>query len=164
MPKNKKQGIMLSMILSLLMIYLMAALNLYVRDGVSAEAWLVALERLPLGFVFGILCDLFFCTPTSIRIVKKITKPDDDLKYKIFVLRFSMVILMTVVMTVFSVFASRKFGLEGVIDFFTYLPYNFTIALPIQMLFIAPLSVRIMRALYPFVFVRRRHRKLYRAA
>ena len=55
------------------------------------------------------------------------------------------VVLMTVAMTIFSVVVSGKLGMEGVIDFFTYLPYNFTIALPIQMLIVAPVSLRIAR-------------------
>ena len=35
-----------------------------------------------------------------------------------------------------------KYRREGLVDFFTYLPYNFTIALPLQMLIVAPLSLR----------------------
>ena len=68
--------------------------------------------------------------------------PGDRKMYRAFVLRFCMVILMTLVMTVFSVVVSGKFGSEGLVDFFTYLPYNFTIALPLQMLIVAPLSLR----------------------
>ena len=58
-----------------------------------------------------------------------------------------MVILMTLVMTVFSVVVSGKFGREGLVDFFTYLPYNFTIAPPIHMLIVAPVSLRLARAI-----------------
>ena len=47
--------------------------------------------------------------------------------------------------TVFSVVASGQRGMAGIVDFFTYLPYNFTIALPIQMLVVAPLSLRLAR-------------------
>ena len=52
---------------------------------------------------------------------------------------------MTAVMTVFSVVVSGQRGMAGIVDFFTYLPYNFTIALPIQMLVVAPLSLRLAR-------------------
>ncbi len=146
MPKNKKQGLALSCIMSLIMIYLMAVLNMDVRLGrFAGEAWGIALQRLPLGFLVGILCDLCICTPLSRRIVGKVTRPEDAEKYKVLVLRFCMVVLMTVAMTVFSVIVSGLRGWDGVRDFFTYLPYNFTIALPLQMLIVAPLSLRLAR-------------------
>ena len=144
MPKNKKQGILLSLIMSLVMIYVMGALNLDVRAGkFYGEAWLIALQRLPLGFLVGIICDLLICTPLSRKIVEKVTTEQDSECLKVFVLRFSMVILMTVAMTIFSVLVSGLVGMEGIYDFFTYLPYNFTIALPIQMLIVAPLSLKL---------------------
>lgn len=146
MPRSKKEGILLSLIMSLVMIYVMAALNDNVRLGAfAASSWLLALQRLPLGYCVGILCDLCICTPLSRRFVMKVTKPEDREIYKVLVLRFCMVVLMTVAMTIFSVFAGGKTGMDGVIDFFTYLPYNFTIALPIQMLIVAPVSLRIAR-------------------
>lgn len=146
MPRSKKEGILLSLIMSLVMIYVMAALNDNVRLGeFAASSWLLALQRLPLGYCVGILCDLCICTPLSRRLVMKVTDAEDPEIYKVLILRFCMVVLMTVAMTVFSVFAGGKTGMEGVIDFFTYLPYNFTIALPIQMLIVAPVSLRIAR-------------------
>ena len=76
MPHNKKQGLCLSFIMSFIMIYVMAALNIDVRQGYcSAQAWLIALQRLPLGFVVGILCDLLVCTPLSRRVVALMTGP-----------------------------------------------------------------------------------------
>ena len=147
MPENKKQGILLSLIMSLIMIYVMAALNLNVRDGsFTAGVWYTALMRLPLGYVVGILCDMFICTPLSRRIVGKVTGDETSVQIKTFILRFCMVIFMTVAMTVFSCIVSGKWGMEGVIDFFTYLPYNFTIALPIQMLIVAPFSLKVAKA------------------
>lgn len=148
MPKNKAQGILLSLIMSLIMIYVMAALNLDVRAGAFlGSSWLIALQRLPLGYLVGIVCDLLICTPLSRKIVSKAARPEDSEGVKVFILRFSMVILMTVAMTIFSVLVSGKFGPEGVIDFFTYLPYNFTIALPIQMLIVAPLSLKLAQTI-----------------
>lgn len=148
MPQNKKQGILLSLIMSLVMIYVMAALNLDVRAGrFYGEAWLIALQRLPLGYLVGIMCDLCICTPLSRKIVASVTTSEDAVKLKVFILRFCMVILMTVAMTIFSVIISGKTGMDGVADFFTYLPYNFTIALPIQMLIVAPVSLRLAQTI-----------------
>lgn len=148
MPQNKKQGILLSLIMSLIMIYVMGALNIDVRNGsFTGDVWMIALKRLPLGYVFGIICDLCICTPLSRKIVAKLTLDSDQEILKVFVLRFCMVIFMTVAMTVFSVLVSGKLGTEGITDFFTYLPYNFTIAMPIQMIVVAPLSLRLARAI-----------------
>ncbi len=150
MPRNKKQGIALSLIMSLIMIYVMAALNLNVRaHAFLAESWVTALKRLPLGYVVGVLCDLCICTPLSRKIVGSVCVEADREIFKVFILRFCMVIFMTIAMTVFSVIVSGKPGAAGIADFFTYLPYNFTIAMPIQMLIVAPLSLRIARCIAP---------------
>lgn len=138
MPRSKKEAHLLSVIMSLIMIYVMAALNNDVKEGAFlAESWLIALKRLPLGFLAGILCDLCLCTPLSRRIVQSVAKEGDREVYQVFILRFCMVIFMTVCMTVFGIVA----GGEGAVDFFVYLPYNFTIALPIQMIVVAPFSL-----------------------
>lgn len=146
MPRSKNEGHLLSIIMSLIMIYVMAALNNDVKVGAfSAESWLLALERLPLGFIVGIICDLFICTPLSRKIVMYISREGDRELYQVFILRFCMVVLMTVCMTIFGIVASGTFGLAGIRDFFVYFPYNFTIALPIQMIIVAPLSLRLAR-------------------
>ena len=148
MPKSKKQGIILSVTMSLIMIYVMAALNLNVRFGrFEAQSWAIALQRLPLGFLVGIICDLCICTPLSRRIVAAVCRSDDREQHKVFTLRFCMVIFMTIAMTVFSVVVSGLHGMAAIADFFTYLPYNFTIALPIQMIIVAPLSFRLSEKL-----------------
>ena len=148
MPRNKTQGILLSLIMSLIMIYIMAALNMDVRLGqFVASSWIIALQRLPLGYLVGIICDLCICSPLSRKIVGKITAEQDNDMYKVFILRFCMVTLMTTAMTLFSCVISGKFGMDGVVDFFTYLPYNFTIALPIQMLIVAPLSLKLAQSI-----------------
>ena len=59
--------------MSLLMIYIMAALNMDVRlGGFAAESWVIALQRLPLGYVVGIICDLGICTLLSLKLAKMI--------------------------------------------------------------------------------------------
>ena len=54
---------------------------------------------------------------------------------------------MTVAMTVFSVLVTWENAQTAAAGFFRYLPYNFTIALPIQMLIVAPVSLRLARAI-----------------
>ena len=148
MPQNKKEGLFLSLIMSLIMIYVMAALNNDVKLGTfAASSWSLALQRLPLGYLFGIVCDLGICTPLSRRITAAIVREGDREEFQVFILRFCMVVLMTAVMTVFGTFAGGARGAEAVSAFFKYLPYNFTIALPLQMLLVAPLSLRLAKRL-----------------
>ena len=148
MPHSKKEGILLSVTMSLIMIYVMAALNECVKHGAfSAEAWVVSLKRLPLGFIVGIVCDMAICTPLSRKLVEAVSDDSDRECFKVLILRFSMVVLMTVAMTVFSVLITWEDAQSAVAGFFTYLPYNFTIALPMQMLIVAPVSLRLARAI-----------------
>ena len=148
MPHSKKEGILLSVIMSLIMIYVMAALNECVKNGAfSAEAWVVSLKRLPLGFIVGIVCDMAICTPLSRKLVAAVSDDSDRECFKVLILRFSMVVLMTVAMTVFSVLVTLEDAQTAVAGFFRYLPYNFTIALPIQMLIVAPVSLKLARAI-----------------
>ena len=143
MPQSKKEGIFLSLIMSFIMIYVMAALNECVKAGMfSGQAWLVSLQRLPLGFIVGIICDMAICTPLSRKLVATVTDREDKEIFQVLILRFSMVVLMTVAMTVFSVVVTWSNLGTAISGFFKYLPYNFTIALPIQMLVVAPVSAR----------------------
>lgn len=65
-PRNGKEGILFSFIMSAIMIYVMAALNYGVRIGdVGAAAWSYALFNWPLAYVVGMICDLCICTPSS---------------------------------------------------------------------------------------------------
>ena len=148
MPHSKKEGILLSVIMSLIMIYVMAALNECVKTGAfTADAWVASLQRLPLGFVVGIICDTAICTPLSRKIVVAVSDENDRECFKVLILRFSMVVLMTVAMTVFSVIVTWESAQTAIAGFFKYLPYNFTIALPIQMLIVALVSLRLARAI-----------------
>ena len=66
MPRNGKEGILFSFIMSAIMIYVMAALNYGVRIGdVGTAAWSYALFNWPLAYVVGMICDLCICTPSS---------------------------------------------------------------------------------------------------
>ena len=148
MPHSKKEAICLSLIMSFIMIYVMAALNECVKSAAfTVEAWIVSLQRLPLGFIVGIICDMAICTPLSRKLVAAVTDDNDKECFKVLILRFSMVVLMTVAMTIFSCIVTWESAAGAIASFFKYLPYNFTIALPIQMLIVAPLSLKCARAI-----------------
>ena len=147
MPRNGKEGVLFSFVMSAIMIYVMAALNYGVRTGdVGSSAWLYALRNFPLAFVVGILCDLCFCTPCSRKIMSATCKESDRAVWKGLVVKFCMVVLMTACMTVYGVFAAVGVGLRDFAAFFSMFPYNFTIALPLQMLVVAPLAGKIVHA------------------
>jgi len=140
MPKSKKEGVMFSFIMSAVMIFLMAALNYAVREGTLGQpAWRHAVTAFIPGYIFGMLCDLFVCSPLSRKITQK-TVGDQKEGVQIFVIRFSMVVLMTLFMTVFGIVAGGARGYEIFAGSVKYFPYNFTIALPVQMLLVAPAS------------------------
>lgn len=132
MPRNGKEGILFSFIMSAIMIYVMAALNYGVRIGdVGAAAWSYALFDWPLAYVVGMICDLCICAATDRAVWKGIT------------VKFLMVVLMTV----FGAIMAFGFTFGAFTGFWRMFPYNFTIALPIQMLIVAPLSGKIVHAI-----------------
>lgn len=153
MPRNGKEGILFSFIMSAIMIYVMTALNYYVRVFLefgefpadwAGFAWLYALLNFPLAYVIGMVCDLGFCSPASRRIMLHICHENDRGTWRFFVVKFGMVVLMTICMTAFGVFAAVGFGLQDISAFCLMFPFNFTIALPIQMLIVAPLSSKLV--------------------
>lgn len=140
MPRSKKEGILFSFLMSAIMIFLMAALNYGVRMGtLGAEAWHHAVTAFIPGYIFGMICDLFLCTPCSRAITSRMVG-DQKEGVQIFVIRFCMVVLMTVFMTVFGIVAGGARGMQIFVGSVVYFPYNFTIALPVQMLVVAPFS------------------------
>lgn len=140
MPRSKKEGILFSFVMSAIMIFLMAALNYMVREqSIGSAAWHHAVVAFIPGYIFGMICDLFICTPFSRKLVTKVAS-DCNEGVQIFIIRFSMVVLMTVFMTIFGIVAGGAKGMQILAGTCIYFPYNFTIALPIQMLIVAPLS------------------------
>lgn len=96
-PRNGKEGILFSFIMSAIMIYVMAALNYGVRIGdVGAAAWSYALFDWPLAYVVGMICDLCICTPSSRAIMNTFCAATDRAVWKGITVKFLMVVLMTV--------------------------------------------------------------------
>lgn len=147
MPRNGKEGILFSFIMSAIMIYVMAALNYGVHTGdVGTAAWSYAFFNWPLAYVIGMICDLCICTPSSRAIMNRFCAQTDRAVWKGITVKFLMVVLMTVFMTIFGVIMAFGPSADAVVGFFSMFPYNFTIALPIQMLIVAPLSGVIVHA------------------
>lgn len=147
MPRNAKEGILFSFIMSAFMIYIMAALNYGVRTGdFGGTAWYYAVINFPLAYAVGMVCDLCLCTPLSRKISSQITIPSDRPVWRGFVVKFCMVVFMTICMTVYGVFAAVGVGAQDVGAFFGMFPFNFILALPIQMCVIAPLSGKIVHS------------------
>lgn len=143
MPRNGKEGILFSFIMSAIMIYVMAALNYGVRIGdVGAAAWSYALFNWPLAYVVGMICDLCICTPSSRAIMNTFCAATDRAVWKGITVKFLMVVLMTV----FGAIMAFGFTFGAFTGFWRMFP-NFTIALPIQMLIVAPLSGKIVHAI-----------------
>lgn len=135
MPRNSKEGILFSFIMSAIMIYVMAALNYGVRIGdVGAAAWSYALFNWPLAYVVGMICDLCICTPSSRAIMNTFCAATDRAVWKGITVKFLMVVLMTVFMTVFGAIMAFGFTFGAFTGFWRMFPYNFTIALPIQII------------------------------
>lgn len=133
--------------MSAIMIYVMAALNYGVRTGdVGATAWSYAFFNFPLAYLVGMVCDLGFCTPLSRKLMSKFCTESDRGVWKGITVKFLMVVLMTICMTIYGAIAAVGLGTQTAVAFFTLFPYNFTIALPIQMLIVAPLSGQFVHA------------------
>lgn len=127
MPRNGKEGILFSFIMSAIMIYVMAALNYGVRIGdVGAAAWSYALFNWPLAYVVGMICDLCICTPSSRAIMNTFGAATDRAVWKGITVKFLMVVLMTV----FGAIMAFGFTFGAFTGFWRMFPYNFTIALP----------------------------------
>lgn len=142
-PRNGKEGILFSFIMSAIMIYVMAALNYGVRIGDVGAAWSYALFDWPLAYVVGMICDLCICTPSSRAIMNTFCAATDRAVWKGITVKFLMVVLMTV----FGAIMAFGFTFGAFTGFWRMFPYNFTIALPIQMLIVTPLSGKIVHAI-----------------
>ena len=123
-PRNGKEGILFSFIMSAIMIYVMAALNYGVRIGdVGAAAWSYALFNWPLAYVVGMICDLCICTPSSRAIMNTFCAATDRAVWKGITVKFLMVVLMTV----FGAIMAFGFTFGAFTGFWRMFP-NFTIA------------------------------------
>lgn len=94
-------------------------------------------------YVVGMICDLCICTPSSRAIMNTFCAATDRAVWKGITVKFLMVVLMTV----FGAIMAFGFTFGAFTGFWRMFPYNFTIALPIQMLIVAPLSGKIVHAI-----------------
>ena len=125
MPRNGKEGILFSFIMSAIMIYVMAALNYGVHTGdVGTAAWSYAFFNWPLAYVIGMICDLCICTPSSRAIMNRFCAQTDRAVWKGITVKFLMVVLMTVFMTIFGVIMAFGPSADAVVGFFSMFPYN----------------------------------------
>ena len=123
MPRNGKEGILFSFIMSAIMIYVMAALNYGVRTGdVGTAAWSYAFFNWPLAYVIGMICDLCICTPSSRAIMNRFCAQTDRAVWKGITVKFLMVVLMTVFMTIFGDIMAFGPSADAVVGFFSMFP------------------------------------------
>lgn len=92
------------------------------------------------------VCDLGFCTPASRRIAAAVCEGGGRPGVRFFAVKFSMVVVMTVAMTVFGALMAAGLSLGALTAACLMFPFNFTIALPVQMLVVAPISGRVVNA------------------
>lgn len=154
MPINKKESLIYTILMCFTMVLWMSIYNVALHDGgisipVLQDAWI----GFPFAYLFAILLDMFFVSKVAKWFAFSfLVQPTDSDLRKVIAISCCMVIPMVVFMSLYGAFeACVKTGgwtmLGGI--WFSNIPMNFLMALPVQLLIAGPFVRAIFRRHFP---------------
>ncbi len=149
MPINKKESLIFTFFMCSFMVYVMTVYNIYRIDGYHegffSEVWL----GFPLAFFVAFIADWFIVSPIAKGFAFRFIKDEDPTVKKVLIISGSMVSGMVIVMSLFGAIHGVGFTSQTLIVWLVNIPFNFIVALPLQLILAGPIVRLIFRQLFP---------------
>ena len=147
MPRNKKESFIFTLIMCTFMVFFMTLYNMIRIHGFSSDLWSHTLTGFPLGFIVALIADWFLVGPLAKEFVNKRLPEDAPIIKRILFIQTSMVSGMVIIMSLFG--ALMGIGLTSALPmaWLINIPYNFIVALPLQLILAGPLVRMIFQKL-----------------
>ena len=137
MPRNKKEGIIFGVTMCFLMVCGMSAYNLTLVGKLS-------FAKFPVGLIPGFIVAFFFDTvivgPIAKKLAFKLPIDRNNKLQTILAISLLMITGMVTFMSVFSLLMRPELPENIIHAYFTAWGMNFIAALPLQLLFVGPIS------------------------
>lgn len=147
MPINKKEDLVFTLMMVLVMAGVMTTYNVFLKEGISLESFKHAMTILPVTYTVAFLIEYLFVGKFAKYLIGKLVKPTDALPKVILISALCFVTQMVILMSLFGAIA---FSNGSVISTWLHsIPFNFMMAYPLQVLIAGPLVLNVFRAFFP---------------
>ncbi|MNO27602.1 hypothetical protein D3C76_174800 [compost metagenome] len=149
MGRNKKEALLFTFIMCALMVLGMSIYNVALMEGWSGTLVKnVVIGYVP-AFIVAFILDVFVVGKVAKGIAHKLVKEKDPMIKKIMFISFFMVTGMVLLMSLYGAILHVGFSSELPMAYLSAIGKNFIVALPLQILFVGPLTRFIFVKLTP---------------
>lgn len=149
MPVNKKENLVYTILMVLVMASVMTMFNVSVHQGFSFESLKKAWLLLPITATIAFLVEWFFVSKTAFALIGRLVKEEDPLPKKILISAFCFVIQMVLIMSIIISLLFKEFNSTWFSDLLITILRNFIMAYLLQVLIAGPLVGIVFRKLFP---------------
>lgn len=142
MPRNKKEGMIFTVLMCGLMVLGMSLYNLAIHDALTASA---LFGGFPLGFIVAFILDVFVVGVVAKKIAFRLPVPKHKPIYMILTISSLMVLGMVSFMSAYGLIVEGQAGTLFSSAYFKAWLTNFVVALPYQLLIVGPFSRSILK-------------------
>lgn len=139
MPKTKKESFIFTLMMCCVMVLVMTFYNQWRIHGLTQEMLHMSLIGFPLAFIVAFIADWILVGPLAKRIAFTFIGPKDPVLKKILWVSTCMVTGMVIIMSLFGALMGVGLSTQLLSAWAINIPYNFIVALPLQVLIAGPL-------------------------
>lgn len=149
MPKNKKESLVYTVLMCGFMVFIMSVYNVSRMRGLSwisvQEAWM----GFPIAYLIAMLCDWFLVGGLAKKIAFKVVGFEAEPWKKILAVSTTMVCGMVIIMSMYGAIEAVGISSRTLFVWMTNIPWNFVMALPLQLLIAGPVIRFVFRKAFP---------------
>lgn len=149
MGKNKKEALVFTCMMCVLMVVGMSFYNVIIMNGLTNTLFRdVAVGLIP-ALVVALFCDVVIVSKAAKGLAFTLVKPADPMIKKVLFISFFMVCGMVLCMSLYGTLAHYGFGDNFLRHYLSTLGLNFICALPLQLIVVGPLTRFLFTRIYP---------------
>ena len=137
MPTNKKEGIIFTTMMCFLMVLGMSIYNLWLHNALHVSNLFIGLIS---GFIVAFILDVFIVGVVAKKIAFKLPINKQNKMQMILTISCLMVLGMVTCMSLFGIVIEQGIPEQFLSTYFTAWKMNAIMALPLQLLFVGPVS------------------------
>lgn len=149
MPVNKKESLVFSLMMCGFMVFFMSIYNV-VRIYGTTDLWFQkAWMGFPIAFIVAFIADWYIVGPLAKKLAYRFIKHDDPIWKKVVLISTSMVTGMVLVMSLYGAILGVGLSSKTLVVWLMNIPFNFIVALPLQMGLAGPVVRLVFRSIFP---------------
>ncbi|AIQ20386.1 hypothetical protein H70357_29530 [Paenibacillus sp. FSL H7-0357] len=149
MGRNKKEALVFTCMMCVLMVVGMSFYNVMLNTGLTHTLFRdVAIGLLP-ALVVALFCDVVIVSKAAKGLAFRLVKPADPMIKKVLFISFFMVCGMVLCMSLYGTLAHYGFGDNFLRHYLSTAGLNIICALPLQLIVVGPLTRFLFTRIYP---------------